>query len=321
MNNKAVILYSNGLDSLLALNICLRLGLDMSALFIKTPFYQRNTQDINKNLDKLKVKLYTIEVYDEYFDIIKNPRYGFGRHLNPCLDCRIMMFAKAKELMNEIGASFIVSGEVLGERPFSQRNKTNLFLIENTLGLNGLILRPLSAKLLPPSIPEQKGIVDRNKLYAISGRSRKPQLALAKLFNISDFETPSGGCLLTEPHFANRLKNFLELNILEQYSIVSIGRHFKIDDNMLIVARSEVEYEAIASYKGTLDFFETKDGPGACAIFLKESTHSQKLLASKIVLRYSKKAKNVLCFSKGNCQLFENIKPIEEEKLVNLRVE
>jgi len=320
MNNKAIILYSNGLDSLLALHICLKMGVNLEALFIKTPFYQRDTKQMFKYLDSLGVVLHTFEVVDEYFDILKNPRYGFGKHLNPCLDCRIMMLSKAKELMNEVGASFIVTGEVLGERPFSQRNKAIFNLVDKATGLEGLVLRPLSAKLLPPTIAEQYNIVDRKKLYAISGRSRKPQLALARLFNIKDFETPSGGCLLTDPHFSNRLKNFLELNVLNYYKLASIGRHFKIGNNILIVARFEYEYKIVASYKETFDFFETVDNVGTCAIFLKESSDEQKLIASQIVLRYSKKAKKVVCNSKGRVQVFDNIKPIDDEKLNELRV-
>ncbi|MGB9756051.1 MAG: hypothetical protein ACPLXO_04110, partial [Desulfurella sp.] len=215
---------------------------------------------------------------------------------------------------------FIITGEVLSQRPFSQRNKTNIMFIQTKSGLDGLVLRPLSAKLLPPTLAEQEGIVDRNKLYSISGRSRKPQLALAKLFNIEYFETPSGGCMLTEPHFANRLKIFLNLDLLDQYNLANIGRHFRIDNNVLIVARNENEYDIIASQKKSFDFFETQDSAGTCAIFLKQSSQEQQFLASQIVLRYSKKAKNVLFYSNNNYKLFNNLKPIEEDKLINLRI-
>lgn len=320
MNNKAVILYSGGLDSLLALHIALNLGLDVFALFIKTPFYQKDIQSLQNSLQELDVKLYTKDIHVEYLDILKKPKYGFGKNLNPCLDCRIFMFEKAKELMKEVGASFIITGEVLSQRPFSQRNKANIMFIQVKSGLDDLVLRPLSAKLLPPTLMEKEGIVDRSKLYAISGRSRKPQLALAKMFNIEHFETPSGGCMLTEPHFANRLKNFLKLDLLDKYNFANVGRHFRIDDNILIVARNESEFNIIAAQKNSLDFFETKDAPGTCAIFLKQSTQEQQLLASQIVLRYSKKAKSVLCYSSGNCKLFENLKPIEESKLINFRI-
>jgi tRNA U34 2-thiouridine synthase MnmA/TrmU len=321
MNNKAIVLYSGGLDSLLALHIALRLGLEVSALFINTPFYKKDIKSLQDNIEKLNIKLYVAEIDNAYLNILKNPTYGFGKNLNPCLDCRIMMFSEAKKLMENLGASFIITGEVLSQRPFSQRNKANILLIEKKSQLENLVLRPLSAKLLPPTLAEIEGIVDRSKLYAISGRSRKPQLALAKLFNIERFETPSGGCLLTEPYFANRLRNFLDLDLLEHYKLAHIGRHFKINDNLLIVARQQNEFDIIASYKNIFDFFETKDSPGTCAIFLKQSTQNEKMLASKIVLRYSKKAKSVLCFSNGNCQLFEDLELIEENKLMELRVE
>lgn len=170
MNNKAVILYSGGLDSLLALHIALNLGLDVFALFIKTPFYQKDIQSLQNSLQELNVKLYTKDIHVEYLDILKKPKYGFGKNLNPCLDCRIFMFEKAKELMKEVGASFIITGEVLSQRPFSQRNKANIMFIQVKSGLDDLVLRPLSAKLLPPTLMEKEGIVDRSKLYAISGR-------------------------------------------------------------------------------------------------------------------------------------------------------
>ncbi|MGB9744848.1 MAG: hypothetical protein ACPLW6_06210 [Desulfurella sp.] len=320
MNNKAVVLYSGGLDSLLAVHIAVNLGLEISALFIKTPFYKKDIKTLKQNLDKLGIELNIAEIDSEYLNIIKKPKYGYGKNLNPCLDCRILMFEKAKELMEKTGASFIITGEVLSQRPFSQRNKANILLIEKKSQLENLVLRPLSAKLLPITLPEKTGIVDRNKLYAISGRSRKPQLALAKLFNIENFETPAGGCLLTEPYFANRLKNLLKLDLLEYYKFAHIGRHFVIDDNLLVVARQKDEYDIIASYKDKFDFFETPDQPGTCAVFLKKSTKEQKKLASQIVLRYSKKAKSVLCVSEEGHQIFENLKNIDEEKLNSLKV-
>jgi len=152
MNNKAIVLYSGGLDSLLALHVALRLGIDCQALFIKTPFYKKDMQYLQDSLEKLNVKLYVAEIGNAYLNILKNPTYGFGKNLNPCLDCRIMMFSEAKKLMENLGASFIITGEVLSQRPFSQRNKTNILLIEKKSQLDNLVLRPLSAKLLPPYI-------------------------------------------------------------------------------------------------------------------------------------------------------------------------
>lgn len=319
MNNRAVLLYSGGLDSLLAAYIGNSLGLNISALFIETPFYKKDTKKLQEDLNPLNIKLY-VEKINNYLEIVKHPRYGYGKHLNPCLDCRIAMFKKAKCLMEELDCSFIITGEVLSQRPFSQRNKANILLIEKKAELEGLVLRPLCAKLLAPTKAEINDILDRRRLFSISGRSRKPQIALTKLFNIEHFESPSGGCLLTEPHFSRRLKNFLELYKGNNFELINMGRHFKINNNLLILARNEREYNALTKYKGIFEFFDCYDNVGACAIFLNPSIPQERLVASGIVLRYSKKAKTILYTNKDKIEKYENVHPIIEEDIKNFIV-
>ncbi len=203
---KAVSLISGGLDSGLATRLMLELGVELVALNFRSPFCLCNKRGgcsfEAKNLsDRLGIGLKVVSVFDEFVEIVKNPPHGYGSNLNPCIDCRILMFKTAKKFMQEIGASFIVTGEVLGQRPMSQKSPT-LRLIEKESGLEGLILRPLSAKLLPETIPEKNGWVNREKLLSISGRGRKEQISLVKEFEMGDYPCPSGGCLLTDPCFS-----------------------------------------------------------------------------------------------------------------------
>ena len=196
----------------------------------------------------LGVGLKTINTSRELLGAVKNPRHGYGRNLNPCLDCRILMFLKAKEYMEEIGASFLITGEVLGERPMSQR-KQAMEIIEKEAGLDGLIVRPLCAKALEPSIPEKEGWVDRSKLLSITGRSRKPQIALAESYGINDYPCPAGGCLLTDAGFAARLRDLMHHNpdcSLHEVRYLKLGRHYRISPAAkAVVGRKEDENTAL----------------------------------------------------------------------------
>ncbi|MDP3804786.1 MAG: hypothetical protein Q8Q87_04470, partial [Candidatus Omnitrophota bacterium] len=212
MDKKALALLSGGLDSILAAKLVLEQGIEVEAINFLTIFCtctHKGCQHAATQAAKtLNIPLKIFNITEEYLEVIKNPKHGYGSNMNPCIDCRIFIFKKAKDYMKEAGASFIVTGEVLGERPMSQRRDA-ILLIEKEAGLKGLILRPLSAKLFEPTIPEKEGIVDRAKLLDISGRSRKPQIVLAKKFAIFDYPCPAGGCLLTDPGFAKRMKDLL----------------------------------------------------------------------------------------------------------------
>ena len=195
----------------------------------------------------LNLKLFSINVSDEYLEIVKNPKHGYGSNMNPCIDCRILLFKKAKEIMQKEGASFVITGEVLGQRPMSQKLNT-MRLIEKEADLEGLVLRPLSAKLLGPTIPEKEGWIARDKLLAIVGRSRKEQIALACELGINDYPCPSGGCLLTDPEFSRRLKDLMKHDTfnLDNIQLLKVGRHFRLSNtSKLVVGRNEKENERI----------------------------------------------------------------------------
>ncbi len=207
MGSKAIGLLSGGLDSTLAVKIIIEQGIEVIALNFMSPFCACTAKSAGCKSEAMKVsKAFGIQIKpvflgEEYLEMIKNPKHGYGRALNPCVDCRIMMFKKAGQFMKESGASFVFTGEVLGQRPMSQRKDT-MRIIEKESGLEGLIVRPLCARLLPETIPEKEGIVDRNQLLRIQGRSRKEQIKMAENLQIQDYPCSAGGCLLTEKGFA-----------------------------------------------------------------------------------------------------------------------
>src|SRR4030042_6592909 len=204
-------LLSGGLDSSLAVKLILDQGLDVEALNFVSPFCLCGkggcgAAQVAKNLH---VPLKTISVGEEYLKIVRKPRFGYGKNINPCIDCRIFMLKKAKKYAKETGASFIFTGEVLGQRPMSQQLHT-LGIIEEKARLKGKIVRPLSAKLLPPTEAEKKGLIRRDKFLEIEGRARKTQLRLARELSVTDYSCPSGGCLLTYREFASKLKDLFD---------------------------------------------------------------------------------------------------------------
>ncbi len=250
--SKAVLLFSGGLDSILAAYILKREGVKVSALYCHTVFSLLPEKKANNELYNLLmpigIPLKIIDISSEHINIVKHPRYGYGKNLNPCVDCKIMMFKKASMYKDSIGADFVASGEVLGERPMSQRK--NIFnVIERDSGLTGMILRPLSAKLLKPTIADNKGLVKRDNLYDIQGRGRRGQFILADKFGIKNFPTPSGGCLLTDPSFCRRLQDTITYKPdfgVYDCELLKVGRHFRLSpDAKLIVSRNESENEKI----------------------------------------------------------------------------
>jgi len=251
---KAVVMLSGGLDSSLALAIIKSLGVETIALSLKTPFCNFDcgagacAGDVSDIARRNNVRWIAKELGDEYIAMVRNPKYGRGSGMNPCIDCRIMMFKEGKKVMEEIGADFLVTGEVLGQRPMSQNLKA-MKIIEEESGLSGKILRPLSAKLLQPTEAEKKGLVDRNKLLDISGRSRKVQMELAKQLGIGRYPNPAGGCILTEKAYSRRLKDLFDHKREVGYrdvQLLRVGRHFRLsDESKLIVGRNMVENNEI----------------------------------------------------------------------------
>ncbi|NQT22755.1 MAG: hypothetical protein HQ579_04860 [Candidatus Omnitrophica bacterium] len=332
---KAIALLSGGLDSILATKLMLEQGIDVEAVNFVTVFCNCTSKGKSclaskSAADKLGIKLKVFEVSKQYFEIIKKPKHGYGRNLNPCLDCRIFMFKKAAEYMKESGASFIVTGEVLGSRPMSQRRDA-MRIIERDSDLKGMIVRPLSANLLEPTIPEEKGLVDRAKLLSIRGRSRKPQIQMAKDFGINDYPCPAGGCLLTDPGFAKRMRDLMEDKpdfSTNDVHILKTGRHFRLDKGVkLVVGRDEKENERLTNLcrKDDLCFWpSTINGP--VGIGRGNFNNLQILEASSIIARYSDGKLNQDITIEYEKALSDSrkesiiVKPMEEDRLALFRI-
>ena len=294
---KAIALLSGGLDSTLAAKLVLEQGIELEALNFLTVFCTCTNRGetclaSQKAVDALGIPLKVFNVSEEYLDVVKHPKHGYGSNMNPCIDCRIFMMKKAKAYLEETGASFIVTGEVLGERPMSQRRDA-MRLIEKEAGLDGLVLRPLSAKLLSASIPEKEGWVDREKLLKIQGRSRKPQIQLADHFGIRDYPCPAGGCLLTDPGFAQRMRDLNRYHsdfLLNDVHLLKMGRHFRLSPHLkLVVGRNEEENQKIQTFSQEGDIlFKVSRYPGPLSLLRGEAEEDEVEKAAAITVRYSK---------------------------------
>ena len=274
MNKKAIVLMSGGLDSILAAKLMMEQGVEVLAVNFSAKLCmcgcKRTGESAAETASKmLGIPLMTIDITSDFIEIVKNPSHGYGANVNPCIDCKIYMLKHAKDMMESAGASFLVTGEVLGERPMSQRIDA-LHIIDKAAGVKGILLRPLTAKNLDLTLPEKEGIVDRAKLMDIRGRSRKPQMALAEKFGIKEYPAPAGGCLLTDPGFAKRVKDAMKHGDFnaENLAILSVGRHFRLaDDVRLIVGRDEKENDILLSLAIAEDIiFELKDHEGPLSI-------------------------------------------------------
>ena len=298
---KAVVLLSGGLDSNLSTRLVLNQKIEVEAVAIKTPFCDFDCgkgcgHRVKEVAESLGIRLKTVYFGDEYLAMLKNPKHGFGSGMNPCIDCRAMMYKAAKEHMETIGASYLVTGEVLAQRPMSQHRHA-LRTIEEESDLVGKVIRPLSAGRLPPSDAEASGFIDRSKLHSIVGRSRKEQIALAKEFGIQNPPNSAGGCLLTDPCFSKRVNDLFEhtygVPTLNDVELLKVGRHFRLSDEAkLIVGRSQSENEMIKYLCLDDDFsFEVIKFTGPLGIlrFKKDSVLRNDLMpvAGGIVGRYS----------------------------------
>lgn len=273
MNKKAIVLLSGGLDSILAARLMQEQGIEILCMNFYIDFAVCGGRGAvgaaQRAAEALNVRLETVDITEEYLEVFKNPAHGYGANINPCIDCKIFMLKKAKERMKDAGASFLVTGEVLGERPMSQR-KDALLLIEKRADVRGILLRPLSAKLLEPTLAEKEGMIDREKLLDIRGRSRKPQIALAEKFGIREYPQPAGGCLLTDPGFAARVKDLISHDALtiENLKLLKAGRHFRLSgDTKLAIGRDSKDNEELMSLIGADDIvFKLKDRQGPVSI-------------------------------------------------------
>jgi hypothetical protein len=310
---KAIAMISGGLDSTLALALVKRQGVEVKAINFYTGFCVTETQrrkggradgtiPQNEALRAAADAEVEIEYVDisggPYLDMLVNPKHGYGKNANPCVDCRVFMMSKAREIMEREGADFVFTGEVLGQRPKSQRRDT-LWVVEKESGLVGRLVRPLSARLLKPSIPEQEGLLDRAQLLDISGRSRLRQIALAREWGLADWPQPAGGCcFLTDESFARKFFDILDQRqaqgaerrlAQEDVVLLSTGRHFRISPTVkLIVGRTEVENALLEHHVEGRARLMARDHNGPLALVEGEPTWEQRVLAAGIVARYGK---------------------------------
>jgi tRNA U34 2-thiouridine synthase MnmA/TrmU len=269
---KAIALLSGGLDSTLAVLLLRRQDVEVTAVTFLMHFgcdmsdSASCTTDASSLAARYGFEVKMCHLAEKFTEIVKNPRFGHGKNMNPCMDCRILMLREAKELMEMAGADFVATGEVMGQRPMSQRQDT-FPRIDREAGLEGLVLRPLSAKLMKPTRPELEGLVDREQLMGLSGRSRKPQIALAEEFGLTDYPAPAGGCLLTDPNFSYRLRDLLAHEpdpSLKELHLLKVGRHFRRPGGVkVVVGRNDRENTRIRELSGSADLLMHAVGVGS----------------------------------------------------------
>jgi len=310
---KAIGLISGGLDSTLALALVKRQGIEVKAITFYTGFCITETQrrrggradgsvPRNEALRAAADLEADVEFVDisgpEYLEMILHPRFGYGANANPCVDCRIFMMKKAKEIMEREGADFVFTGEVLGQRPKSQRRDT-LRIIERESGMDGRLLRPMSAKLLKPTIPEQEGLVDRERLLDVSGRGRQRQIALARELGLDDWPQPAGGCcFLTDESFSKKFFDLLGAReaagegrriTQEEVLLLTVGRHFRISPcAKLVIGRNEMENALLEHHVEGRARLEAIDVMGPIALVEGATTPEDRRLAASIVARYGR---------------------------------
>lgn len=332
MKPKVLCLLSGGLDSTLAARVVLDLGVEIEAVNFVTAFCTCTPKTAGcaaavSAARQLGIRVRTFNTTEPFLEIVKNPPHGYGTYLNPCIDCRILMFRRALSHMKEVGAQFLVTGEVLGERPMSQRREA-MRLIEREAGAEGLVLRPLSAGLLEPSLPERKGWVDRAKLLSISGRSRKPQIALARELGLNDYPCPAGGCRLTDPGFAGRMKDLLDHEpeiTVRDVRLLRWGRHFRLSPtSKAVVGRNEEENKQVSSLAGPEDrLIEPSALPGPTTLLMRNRPAEEEGLACAIAAAYTAPDRPAVEFNArgagGVCRP-TSVKPLPRERVESLRV-
>jgi len=286
---KALCIFSGGLDSMLASQLVRAQGLEVLALFFETPFFR--SERSRKSAAHISLPLKVVDITERHLEVVQSPKHGYGAHMNPCIDCHALMLRIAGELLEQEGADFVISGEVLGQRPMSQ-NRGALNRVAAESGLGNLLLRPLSAKHLPLTLPEESGWVNRDLLMDIMGRSRKPQIALARKFHIHDYPSPAGGCLLTEKAFSRRLSHLFSTRSrpkINELELLKLGRHFTLDTgSKLVVGRDRQENEGILALAGEEEVVIMPISvPGPTAVLTGPAPSPFLALAADITASYS----------------------------------
>ena len=296
---RALALFSGGLDSMISVKLLTNQGIDVTAMHIDMGFGSSKDKSelLQKRAAMVGADFEIVNIREQFVEeILFDPKYGYGKNFNPCIDCHANMFRVAKGLMPKYGASFIITGEVLGQRPMSQRSEA----IKNVTKLagdeeGGIILRPMSAKLMTPTIPEKEGWVDREKLLGIEGRSREVQLSLAKEYGFEEFESPGGGCLLTENSFEQKIRDVMayEKFVVADIDVLKVGRHLRLPDGAkLVIGRNKEENEQMQKIKNQKYLFaRANDIAGPLSLISKNATISDKALAASLILTYTKTPK------------------------------
>ncbi|MFW6006168.1 MAG: hypothetical protein ACOC9A_01855 [Candidatus Bipolaricaulota bacterium] len=332
-DRKALALISGGLDSQLAAKLVSDQGIEVIGANYRTGF---TTEEHDKLFDRIEEDL-EIEIRrpkvdeKEYLELIKSPEHGYGSAMNPCLDCRTLVLREAKKYMEEISADFVITGEVLGQRPMTQRKDT-MDLIKKESGLGKRLLRPLSAKLLSPSLPEERGWVDRDKLLDIEGRSRKVQLELAEQLGINHYSQPAGGCLLTEEEFGHRLQELFDLKgraevTVDEVKLLRHGRHFRLREGAkAIIGRNEEENKQLSNFSPNFWSLRIADFPGPLTLVTEEATEAELTMAARLTARYSQGRDEdqleAIAKRDGETRLFR-VEPLDSESdsIEELRIE
>jgi tRNA-uridine 2-sulfurtransferase len=315
---KAIGLFSGGLDSMLAAELVRRQNIDVLGLTFTTPFF--NAQKAQSAARLLKLPLAIEDITVEHLKMLKSPRYGYGKNMNPCIDCHTLMLKIAGKKMEETGFDFIITGEVLGQRPMSQ-NKQSLHIVAKNSGYPDYILRPLSAKLLDPIKAERDKIIDRSQLLSIQGRGRKHQINLAADFGIVDYAPPAGGCLLTDPMFTRRLRDLFshqEDHGIHDLDLLKYGRHFRADDQgKIIVGRNNSDNEKLRELSTDDDLvLFMADFPGPLVV-IPHGNVALLPLAATLCVRYSDAPAdleaNVICQHKNSSMTIKSLAAVKED--------
>jgi len=329
---RALALFSGGLDSILACRVIMAQNIPVQAVKFVTPFFghgllARSADYASEIKERYGIEVILRDISAPYLAMVGKPAHGYGKHFNPCLDCKILMLTEARRLLPELGATFIITGEVVGQRPMSQRLDT-LRLIERESGCRDILLRPLSARSLPETRVEREGFVAREKLPYFKGRDRSPQIKLAATFGINDYPAPAGGCVLTDPNLSGRIRTFYE----EQKEICTadvlllrVGRHFRLPDGgWLIVGRDEKENDRLLEHKEPDDWLlKVMDRPGPTAILRHVGSSRDMEVAAGIVVRYARKINGQpqsgrVQAVKGDDDLVFDAAPLTDELLAGL---
>ncbi len=298
MTVKALALFSGGLDSMLACRVIMDQGIAVTAVKFVTPFFGYDLLADEAGFARRVRAKYGIEavlrdVSEPYLEMLADPPHGYGKHFNPCIDCKILLLRHARQMMEEMGADFLITGEVLGQRPMSQRRDA-MRIIERDSGCEGILVRPLCAKNLPPTPVEEKGLVDRERLLDFKGRSRHGQMELAARFGITDYPSPAGGCTLTDPQLGSRIerfhKEYPQVTVADA-RLLLVGRQFRLPDGgWLVLGRNQGENNRLAGLIQPDDWVvKNADRPGPLGVLRYAESEDDRRLAAAIVVRYGKK--------------------------------